>query len=89
VEIQPRFAETLRPRLNLQRHSSDEGAVREVRMTDAQAATDTELAAAVAPPIQAEREERMPLAFIVFGCLALVVQVLWLGLIGWWLLNSF
>jgi hypothetical protein len=57
-------------------------------MTDVQATTDVELAAA-APPIQAERERRIPLGFIVFGGLALVAQVLWLGLIGWWLLNMF
>jgi uncharacterized membrane protein YccF (DUF307 family) len=57
-------------------------------MTDVQAATDMELADAAAPPIQPERE-RMPLGFIVFGGLALVVQVLWLGLIGWWLLHLF
>jgi hypothetical protein len=58
-------------------------------MADVQATTDMELAATVVPPIQAEREQRMPLGFIVFGGLALVVQVLWLGLIGWCLLNLF
>jgi hypothetical protein len=58
-------------------------------MTDTQVAADVELAAAAAQPIEAERERRMPLAFIVFGCLALVVQVLWLGMVGWWLLNLF
>jgi hypothetical protein len=58
-------------------------------MTDVQAATDVELAATVAPPAHAEREQRMPFGFIVFGGLVLVVQVLWLGLIGWWLLNLF
>jgi hypothetical protein len=58
-------------------------------MTDAQATTDVELAATVAPHIQVEREQRITLGFILFGGLALVVQVLWLGLIGWWLLNLF
>jgi hypothetical protein len=37
-----------------------------------------EVAAAAAPTIQAEREQRMPLGFIVFGGLSLVVRVLWL-----------
>jgi hypothetical protein len=58
-------------------------------MADIQATTDMELAASVAPSIQAEREQRMPLGFIIFGGLVLVVQVLWLGLIGWCLLNLF
>jgi hypothetical protein len=58
-------------------------------MADVQATTDMDLAATVASPIQAEREQRMPLGFIIFGGLALAVQVLWLGLIGWCLLNLF
>jgi hypothetical protein len=58
-------------------------------MTNVQPTTNVELSAAVAPPISAERAERMSVGFIVFSCLALVGQVLWLGLIGWWLLNLF
>ena len=58
-------------------------------MTDAQANADTELVTKVCSRIQAKDEQRMPRAFIVFGCLVLVVQVLWLSLIGWWLLNLF
>lgn len=58
-------------------------------MTDTQIAANVELAATVAPPIRAEGEQWLPLGLIVFGGLALVVQVLWLGLIGWWLLNLF
>jgi hypothetical protein len=54
-------------------------------MTDTQIAADLELAASEAPPTQGEPEQRMPLAFIVFGCLAIVVQALWLGLIGRWM----
>ena len=58
-------------------------------MTDVQAATDIELAAAVGAPIEAERKQRMPLGVIVYVVLAAGAEVLWLGLIGWWLLNLF
>jgi uncharacterized membrane protein YccF (DUF307 family) len=59
-------------------------------MTDIQAATDIALAAAAQAPIEAEHVRRMPpLRIIVCAVLALVAQVFWLGLIGWWLLNLF
>jgi uncharacterized membrane protein YccF (DUF307 family) len=77
--------------MNLRRHPCDEEVqVREVQgMADTPIAVDIDSAAAVASPDQAQRERRMPLAFIVFGGVALVAQVLWLVLIGWWLLNLF
>ena len=56
---------------------------------DIQAASEMEVAAAIGAEIDAASEPRMPLGLIVFGGLALVVQVLWLGLIGWCLLNLF
>jgi hypothetical protein len=56
-------------------------------MTDAQAATDMELAAS--SQLEAVRERRFPLGVIVYVVLAVVAQVLWLGALGWWLLNLF
>jgi hypothetical protein len=58
-------------------------------MTDVQAATGMELAAAAATPVEAEPTQRMPLGVIVYVVLAAAAQVLWLGLIGWWLLHLF
>jgi hypothetical protein len=56
-------------------------------MTDVQAATDLELAAG--SQLEAAREPRFPLGVMVYVVLAGAAQVLWLGLIGWWLLNLF
>lgn len=53
------------------------------------AASEMEVAAVVETNTDAIGESRMPMGFIVFGGLALVAQVLWLGLIVWWLLNLF
>jgi hypothetical protein len=58
-------------------------------MTDIQAAADMELAAAATSQLEAARERRFPLGVIVYVVLALAAQVIWLGLIGWWLLNLF
>ena len=57
-------------------------------MTDMRATTDMEVAAAAGMPVEA-REPRMPLGVIVYVVLASGAQALWLGLIGWWLLNLF
>jgi hypothetical protein len=74
--------------VNLQRHPCDEGAVREAQgMTDAEAATNMELAAG--SQFEAVRERRFPLGVIVYAVLAVAAQVLWLGALGWWLLNLF
>jgi hypothetical protein len=54
-------------------------------MTDVQAVTYMELSAAAGRPIDAQRDRRMPL--IVYVGVALNAEVLWLGLIGWSLLN--
>ena len=56
-------------------------------MIDVQAATDMELAAT--SQLEAARERRYPPGVIVYVVLALAAQVLWLGLIGWGLLNLF
>jgi hypothetical protein len=56
-------------------------------MTDVQAATNTELAAS--SQFGAARERRFPLGVIVYVVLAVAAQVLWLGALGWWLLNLF
>jgi hypothetical protein len=55
-------------------------------MTDVQAATDLDLAAG--SQLKA-RERHFPLGVIVYVVLASTAQILWLGLIGWWLLNLF
>ena len=56
---------------------------------DVHAASEMEVVAVVGAEIDAAGEPPMPLGFIVFAALALLAQVLWLGLIGWWLLNLF
>jgi hypothetical protein len=57
-------------------------------MIDVQATTaDMELAAT--SQLEAAPERRFPLGVIVYVVLALAAQVIWLGLIGWWLLNLF
>ncbi len=56
-------------------------------MTDAEAATNMELAAS--SQFEAVRERRFPLDVIGYVVLAVAAQVLWLGALGWWLLNLF
>ena len=56
-------------------------------MTDVQAATDVELA--VGSQLEAAPERHFPLGVIVYVALAGAAQALWLGAIGWWLLNLF
>jgi hypothetical protein len=57
-------------------------------MTDVQATTaDMELAATA--QLEAVREQRFPVGLIVYVALAAAAQVIWLGLIGWWLLTLF
>jgi hypothetical protein len=58
-------------------------------MTDAQAATDMEVAAVVGTTVDTAREPQMPLGVVVFAVVAFGTEALWLGLIGWWLLNLF
>jgi hypothetical protein len=57
-------------------------------MTDMQAATDMEVAATAGISVEAG-EPPMPLGVIVYVILASAAQILWLGPIGWWLLNLF
>jgi hypothetical protein len=42
-----------------------------------------------APVVTAAREPRMPFGVVVFAAVAFGSEALWLGLIGWWLLNLF
>jgi hypothetical protein len=56
-------------------------------MSDVQAATNVELAAS--SQFEAVRERRFPLGAIVYVVLAVAAQALWLGALGWWLLNLF
>jgi hypothetical protein len=58
-------------------------------MTDMQAASDMEVAAAAGSTVDATREPQMPLGVIVFAIAAFGAEAIWLGLIGWWLLNLF
>jgi hypothetical protein len=58
-------------------------------MTDIQAATYIEAVAAAGITIDATREPPMPFGVIVFVVIAFGSEALWLGLIGWWLLNLF
>jgi hypothetical protein len=39
--------------------------------------------------VTAAREPRMPFGVMVFAVVAFGSEALWLGLIGWWLLNLF
>jgi hypothetical protein len=41
------------------------------------------------PVVTPAREARMPLVVMVFAVAAFGSEALWLGLIGWWLLNLF
>jgi hypothetical protein len=56
-------------------------------MTDVQATTNLELGAT--SQYEAVRERRFPLGVIVYVVLAVAAQALWLGALGWWLLNLF
>jgi hypothetical protein len=56
-------------------------------MTDVQTATNMELVAR--PQFEAARKRRFPVGVIVYVVLAVAAQVLWLGALGWWLLNLF
>jgi hypothetical protein len=56
-------------------------------MTDVHAATNMELAAR--SQLESARERPFPLGVIVYVVLAVAAQVLWLGALGWWLLNLF
>jgi hypothetical protein len=58
-------------------------------MADIQAATDMEVMAVGGIRVNATCEPSMPLGVIVFAIVAFVSEALWLGLIGWWLLNLF
>jgi hypothetical protein len=61
-------------------------------MTDMQAAASAaniELVASAGDRGEAALEARMPLRVIVFAIVAFWSEALWLGLIGWWLLNLF
>jgi hypothetical protein len=57
-------------------------------MVDVQVAAEVELAA-TGSPTETECEPRTPLGVIVYVVLAVTAQALWLGAIGWWLLNLF
>ena len=57
-------------------------------MVDVQVAAEVELAA-TGSPTETEREPRTPLGVIVYVAAAGLAQALWLGLIGWWVLNLF
>jgi hypothetical protein len=58
-------------------------------MTDIRAATDVEVVTAAGIAIDAAREPPMSFGVIVFAVAAFGGEALWLGLIGWWLLNLF
>jgi hypothetical protein len=58
-------------------------------MTDMQAATDMEVVATAGTTVDVTRESQMPLGVIVFAVVVSGAEVLWLSLIGWWLLNLF
>jgi hypothetical protein len=58
-------------------------------MTDVPAATDLEVVAVAGLTVDATSEPSMPLGVIVFAVVALGSEALWLGLVGWWLLNLF
>jgi hypothetical protein len=60
-----------------------------VAMTDIQSAADMEVVAAIGITVDATREPPMPFAVILFAVVAFGSEALWLGLIGWWLLNLF
>jgi hypothetical protein len=56
---------------------------------DIQAATEFEAAIAVGAEIDALGEPRLPFGIMAYVAIASGAEALWLGLIGWWLLNLF
>jgi hypothetical protein len=52
-------------------------------------ATDMEVVATAKITVDATCEPPMPFGVIVFAVIAFGSEALWLGLIGWWLLNLF
>jgi hypothetical protein len=52
-------------------------------------ATDMEVVATARITVDATGEPPMPFGVIVFAVVAFGSEALWLGLIGWWLLNLF
>ena len=56
---------------------------------DFQAVGEMDSAIEVGSLSRAEHQGQMPLGLIVYAISAGMAQVLWLGLIGWWLLNLF
>jgi hypothetical protein len=58
-------------------------------MTDMQAATDVQVVTLAGLTVDASREPSMSPGVIVFAVVAFGSEALWLGLIGWWLLNLF
>ena len=58
-------------------------------MTEVQAATVMEVAAAAGTTVNATAEPPMPFGVIVFASVAFGTEALWLGLIAWWLLHLF
>jgi len=58
-------------------------------MTDTHAATDVEVVALAGHAVDGPCEPLMPFGVIVFAVVAFGSEALWLGLIGWWLLNLF
>jgi hypothetical protein len=57
------------------------------QLTDIQAATDIEVLAAAGN--LDDTTDELSLAVIVFAVVAFGSEAVWLGLIGWWLLNLF
>jgi hypothetical protein len=53
------------------------------------AATEMEMVATAGIAVDATSEPPMPFGVIVFAVVAFGSEALWLGLIGWWLLNLF
>jgi hypothetical protein len=58
-------------------------------LTDIQAALETDVAGAPGITADAKSDPRMPFTVIKFAVIAFGAEALWLGLIGWWLLNLF
>jgi hypothetical protein len=58
-------------------------------MTDVQAATEKEVVIAAGIAAEVADEPGMPIGVMVFAVVAFGSEAIWLGLIGWWLLNLF
>jgi hypothetical protein len=56
---------------------------------DIQADSEMDVAIEVGSLSQAVHQGPMPVGVVVYVILAGVAQVLWLGAIGWWLMNLF